>query len=95
MTKKDFKLVSKHFTPQIADKILALELEIDNYCLNKIKYKPSEYKVAKKIVTGILNKEAIPFVIKRISEEMVNYVNARLRKADLKLKSKKNIKKRK
>lgn len=71
MTRKEFLKMGREFSPEVAKKIVELEVAIDNLFLVKRKYKKSEYKAIKKIVTGIIISEAIPLIGSRIAQKII------------------------
>lgn len=75
MTQKEFRIISKHISPKVAMAMKALEKEIDEHYIREKKLKPYQYKALKKIVMGVMIKESIPKLLKRVSEEYFPYTN--------------------
>ena len=89
MTQKEFSLISKHLSPKVATAVKALEKELDEHFMNEKKLKPYQYKAFKKIVTGVMIKESIPHLTKRISQEYLAYTKSKFIAQEKKEKAKK------
>lgn len=75
MNKKEYRHISKTFSPNIAKSLIRVEKEFDKFFLRNKRLKPSQYRVSKKIFTNILVHEIPPFMTRRMSEELQKYAH--------------------